>query len=135
MAQLVSENVGNVYDLGSSPRSTLFPYYFAIHVHMQFQKWSAPYIFLNQASTCPASTITRLRIEEHSGSQSTPLHVNKKVHKARNWIGLKILGLNLLFGDYHPPWFTILYIFLIFYFQLLFYFLYCFELINYFHKI
>ena len=95
---VVGTRAGNVHDLGSNPRSTLFLYYFAKHVPMQFQRWSAPYILQIRASTCPASTITRLRIEEHSGSQSTRSTLLKKVHKAMlKWA--KLLDPYLLIWD------------------------------------
>ena len=117
-----------------APGLYYFPYYFAIYVPMQCQHQDAPYAFKNPTSTCPWRSNQRHRLEaHHKPGQSANTLPGKGQTDQDCWA--RILGLNLLFGDYHPPWFAILYIFLIFYFQLLFYFLYCFELINYFHKI
>ena len=122
----------NVHDLGSSPRSYIFPYYFAITIPMQLQHKSIPYVLQIQVYTRPRDSDQGLRIEEHNIHESTCQHVSKKVHKVRNSNGPEFLGSYLLIWDWHPPWFANLYIFFIFYFQLLFYFLYCFNLINYF---
>ena len=89
---------GNIHDLGSSPRFSLSQYYFPINNHMQVQCCCTIIHLPNQASTRPASSITRLRIREHHRSKSTRMHAGTGVKRTKV-DGPELLGLNLHFGD------------------------------------
>ena len=117
-----------------APGLYYFQYYFAIYVHVQAQQCGSPYTFIIQRPRVLGDQIKGMDLKNtlHPGPRSSMLL--KKV-KRTQIIGPDYSKLHLHFGDYYPPWFAILYVFLMFYFQLLFCFLYCFALINYFYKI
>ena len=57
MVQWQGVNVGKAQDLGSGPRSFMFPSYFLIAIPMRFKAADAPYAFQNPAYTRPGDQI------------------------------------------------------------------------------
>ena len=128
MAQLASYQCVDVQDLGSSPRSSIFPF-----------------IFPQLTFTCSAEgrdhatpsepSLPRVQGHQINGpdprsmmnhGQRTSMLAKKSKKGYINWAKISQQYLHL--GTEPPPG-LLLYIFIIFIFQLQFYFLYCFQLI------
>ena len=100
-AWLASALVGNVQDLGSSPRSSPLSIYFSINVRMQFQHGGPLYAFKIKPSTRMPGPIKGSRLQDYDERQPTPHTLVEK--SARPWIiGLKLLGFHLTIGG-RPP--------------------------------
>ena len=80
---VASVSAGNSYDLGSSPRSSIFPCYFSITIHMQAQYCGSPYTFSIKPSTRPRISNQRLRSKEHKAPWSAHIHMSGKVNEVR----------------------------------------------------
>ena len=99
--QLASLVSGNPHDLGSSPRSSPFPYYFFTNIPMQFKPWRPPCI--------PWSRLPRAHRDWSSGSdqrstmivgQHTCSLAQKSTRLCKRWAQIAII--HLLFGDRTP---------------------------------
>ena len=115
LVQLVEGFVDNAHDLGSSPRSSLFLYYFAIHIPMQFQDWSAPYTSKSGLPRPSWRSNQRPRIKAHGRMQSTLLHASGEVQQGQqfNWAFTSYLGSE-------PPRFAYFFTFFTFFYYLYF---------------
>ena len=113
--------LGDVSDLGSNPRSCIFPYYFAIIIPMQFQCYGSPYATIIQTSTCPLKIKPMAWIWRTRTLQSTHhMLAQKSMDFMLNWA--RFAKSTPPCWDRKPPWFASLYIFFILFFNLLFYF-------------
>ena len=80
MVQWQKALFGMIHDLGSSPRSYKFPYYFSKATPMRFSNVGVPYAFLIQAATRPTNSNQRRGCKEHATLRSTHHTRTEKVN-------------------------------------------------------